>query len=407
MPEGPHSSVPITVAEEMTGRSQRARTRASTYPRQARGSGGKSLPEQETDHAGVVGEPVRLRLHRAGSDVKVVVVPGRAARIGMRFPLVATLPARQHEDARLVGHLVELRVLSLALQPDRVEPDIERVAELVRDALGVVPKEQVRRPATAADRDRLSIQHEPPSAAGGDLTRQRSDAEGRRHTVAEGAVHAGLHLEVVKSLIAEPGRPPEGRVPELCLDSELSCRGCGAVAKTNLSLQLDLASRARDRHAHVGHEWLAAKVGDLTGDDEMCGVEPGRELGGDPWITEANRACRSDEDIAPDAHVVVGRPLAPVHPADRQVGHRAARVNEIRNGVGAPADQMGDVERVRRVGTGDDVVTGDAGPVHPEVGLGDDPVRTDSRTGPWSPRRTESGAEPPGDLEHRPVDLVA
>jgi hypothetical protein len=126
----------------------------------------------------------------------------------MRFPLVAALPPRQHEDARLVRHLEELRVLTLALQPDRVEPDVERVGELVGNALGVVAEKQVRRPTSAADRDRLSVQHEPPSAAGGDLTRERSDTERRHHTVTEPAVHAGLHLEVVQRLVAKPGRPP-------------------------------------------------------------------------------------------------------------------------------------------------------------------------------------------------------
>src|SRR6185312_10515602 len=101
-----------------------------------------------------------LARHRGLRDLHVRIVPGFAARLSRGLPFVATLPARQDQDAVTIGEVVEMLVFQLAFAADRVEAHVADVTELGLHAPGQHTQEHVRRPAAAADQHRLAVEEE-------------------------------------------------------------------------------------------------------------------------------------------------------------------------------------------------------------------------------------------------------
>ena len=116
--------------------------------------------DQESDHGRVVSQQTRLACHRGCGHLLVRSVPRLATGLGCRLPLVAALPAGEDHDAVTVGEVVEAGLLQLALAANGVEPEVHDVTELGLHALGVVAQEHVRRPARAANQDRLAVDDE-------------------------------------------------------------------------------------------------------------------------------------------------------------------------------------------------------------------------------------------------------
>src|SRR5208282_2204860 len=88
------------------------------------------------------------------------------------LPVVATAPACNHEDSLAIGFLEKVVGLEFAFQPDRIEPHVLHISELVVNVIGVVSQHHVRRVAAAANQNLLAVYAEYAIAA---LVELRSD----------------------------------------------------------------------------------------------------------------------------------------------------------------------------------------------------------------------------------------
>ena len=171
--------------------------------------------DQKSDHGRVVSQQTRLARHRGCGHLLVRSVPRLAARLGPRFPFVAALPAGEDHDAVAVGEVVEACVLQLALAANGVEPEVHDVTELGLHALGVVAQEHVRRPARAANQDRLAVDDELAITLLGEVGADAAYAERRAGPVGDRTIDGSSHLQTVERMRAHADRPPDLRMFEI------------------------------------------------------------------------------------------------------------------------------------------------------------------------------------------------
>ncbi len=159
----------------------------------------------------MVSQQTRLARHRGCGHLLVRSVPRLAARLGPRFPFVAALPAGENHDAVTVCEVVEACVLQLALAAYGVEPEVHDVTELGLHALGVVTQEHVRRPARAANQDRLAVDDELLITLLGEVGADAAYAECRAGPVGDQTINGSRHLRSIERMGAHTDRPPDLR----------------------------------------------------------------------------------------------------------------------------------------------------------------------------------------------------
>src|SRR5581483_2478879 len=127
-------------------------------------------------------------------------IPRRAARLGCRFPLVAALPAGQDHDAVTIGEVVKLLVLQLALTANGVESKVADITELGLHSLGIIAQEHVRRPARAANEDRLAVDDELDVTLLGKMRGDAAYAKRRAGLVRNGTINDSIHRQPVQRM---------------------------------------------------------------------------------------------------------------------------------------------------------------------------------------------------------------
>jgi hypothetical protein len=134
---------------------------------------------------------------------------------------------------------------------------------------------------------------------------------------------------------------------------------------------------------------------ELGADGELGAA--GGEVGGDGGVADGHGSGGGDPDVAPEAHVLVGRLRVPIDEGDGEVVGLGGEDLDG-EGVGfAGLDGGGDVELKEPPGTGEFIGGCDRVAVEPDVGTKIDAVETEPdglalKTG----GDLECGAEPPG-----------
>src|SRR5580700_8453165 len=104
-------------------------------------------------------QAVNLIAERLFGDFKILRLPARPA-----FPEIAAAPSRHHENALVVGEVVELLRFEFAFEANGIEPHVADVAEFVAQPLRIFAQHQVGGPAAAAYQNVLSVYMKRPAA---------------------------------------------------------------------------------------------------------------------------------------------------------------------------------------------------------------------------------------------------